>query len=73
MVPTTNFLMSKIVGFIRSRLVLRIPRTKKDLLGYVDRGAANLANPNMNKHVAVPLIIKCSNILGSIGITLTGN
>ena len=49
-----------------------IPKTKKELLSYVSKKYANLANPGMNKHVRISRVFHRSNIWVDIGTCRMG-
>lgn len=49
-----------------------IPKTKKELLSYVSKKYANLANPGMNKHVRISRVFHRSNIWADIGTCRMG-
>lgn len=59
-----------LAGFLECRLSLLIPKNKKDLLEYIHRKNANLANPGLNKHVGILGEMHCSFIWAIIGTCL---
>ena len=63
---------SKIGGILECRLSMLIPKTKKELLSYVSKKYANLANPGMNKHVRISRVFHRSNIWADIGTCRMG-
>ena len=49
-----------------------VRKTKKELLSYVSKKYANLANPGMNKHVRISRVFHRSNIWADIGTCRMG-